>query len=114
MLSRRSATRVGAVCEGFFELAVDAETTRATRNLTATLALELAMVAAVGERGFTVSPAQLERWRTQLWLARTADWTDPETGELRPEIVHRAATLAGISKTGQVEGRAERVRPALV
>ncbi|MCX4617945.1 hypothetical protein [Streptomyces mirabilis] len=64
-------------------------------------ALELAMVAAVGERGFTVSPTQLERWRTQLWLARTADWTDPETGELRPEIVHRAAALAGISKTGR-------------
>ncbi|MEV5950400.1 hypothetical protein [Streptomyces sp. NPDC051993] len=64
-------------------------------------ALELAMVAAVGERGFTVSPTRLERWRTQLWLARTADWTDRETGELRPEIVHRAATLAGISKTGR-------------
>ncbi|MEU9480767.1 hypothetical protein [Streptomyces sp. NPDC048191] len=63
--------------------------------------LELAMVAAVKERGFTVSPTQLERWRTQLWLPRTADWTDPETGELRPEIVHRAATLAGISRTGR-------------
>lgn len=64
-------------------------------------ALELAMVAAVKERGFTVSPTQLERWRTQLWLARTADWTGPETGKLRPEIVHRAATLAGISRTGR-------------
>ncbi|WP_445282598.1 hypothetical protein [Streptomyces sp. DSM 118148] len=64
-------------------------------------ALELAMVTAVKERGFTVSPTQLERWRTQLWLARTADWTDLETGELRPEVVHRAATLAGISKTGR-------------
>ncbi|WP_019070639.1 hypothetical protein [Streptomyces hokutonensis] len=64
-------------------------------------ALELAMVAAVREYGFTVSPTQLERWRTQLWLPRTAEWTDPQTGALRPEIVHRAAALAGISKTGR-------------
>ncbi|MGX9891223.1 hypothetical protein [Streptomyces sp. NPDC002276] len=64
-------------------------------------ALERAMVAAVGEHGFTVSPTQLERWRSQLWLPRTAEWTDPETGELRPEIVHRAAAMRGISKTGR-------------
>ncbi|WP_435216457.1 hypothetical protein [Streptomyces sp. bgisy034] len=64
-------------------------------------ALELAMVAAVAERGFTVSPTQLERWRTQLYLPRTADWTVPETDELRPEIVQRAAALAGISKSGR-------------
>ncbi|MET9083243.1 hypothetical protein ABZX77_15340 [Streptomyces sp. NPDC004237] len=64
-------------------------------------ALELAMVAAVKEGGFTVSPTQLERWRTQLWLPRATDWTDPETGELRPEIVYRAAALAVISKTGR-------------
>ncbi|WP_316784340.1 hypothetical protein [Streptomyces sasae] len=64
-------------------------------------ALELAMVAAVKERGFTVTPTQLERWRTQLYLPRTADWTDAETGELRPEIVTRAAAMAAISKTGR-------------
>jgi len=64
-------------------------------------ALELAMVAAVAERGFTVTPTQLERWRTKLWLPRTADWIDPETGELRPEIVQRAASMAGISKSGR-------------
>ncbi|MEU5436412.1 hypothetical protein AB0G73_23960 [Streptomyces sp. NPDC020719] len=67
-------------------------------------ALELAMVAAVRERGFTVSPAQLERWRSRLWLARTADWTDPETGELRPEAVYRAAALAQISRAGRKIG----------
>ncbi|MEH0589858.1 hypothetical protein QA942_39835 [Streptomyces sp. B21-106] len=64
-------------------------------------ALELAMVAALRERGFTASPTQLERWRRQMWLARTADWTDPETGELRPEVIHRATVLAGISSTGR-------------
>ncbi|MFJ9250502.1 hypothetical protein [Streptomyces sp. NPDC101776] len=64
-------------------------------------ALELAMVAAVGVHGFTVSPTQLERWRSQLWLPRTTEWTDPGTGGLRPEIVRRAAALAGISKTGR-------------
>lgn len=64
-------------------------------------ALELAMVAAVGELGFTVSPTQLERWRSQLWLPRTVEWTGLGTGGLRPEVVHRAAGLAGISKTGR-------------
>ncbi|MEV2198274.1 hypothetical protein AB0I02_45955 [Streptomyces phaeochromogenes] len=64
-------------------------------------ALDLALVAAVGERGFTVSATQLERWRTRLWLSRAADWTDPETGELRPETVHRAVCLADVSKPGR-------------
>lgn len=33
--------------------------------------IDLALVAAVGELGFTISPTQLERWRSNLWLART-------------------------------------------
>ncbi|MFE9769451.1 hypothetical protein ACFYPC_33865 [Streptomyces sp. NPDC005808] len=64
-------------------------------------ALDLALVAAAGKLGFTISPAQLERWRTQRWLPRAADWTAPETGELRPETVHRAAWLADASKPGR-------------
>lgn len=64
-------------------------------------ALELALVAEVGKLGFTITPTQLERWRTNLWLARATDWTNPETGELRPEIVHRAACLAGACKPGR-------------
>lgn len=64
-------------------------------------ALELALVTAVGKLGFTTTPTQLERWRAQLWLARTADWTDPATGELRPEIVHRTACLADASRPGR-------------
>ncbi|WP_329550613.1 hypothetical protein [Streptomyces sp. NBC_00696] len=64
-------------------------------------ALERALVAAVGQLGRTITQTQLERWRTNLWLARTADWTDPDTGELRPEIVHRAARLADASTPGR-------------
>ncbi|MDX2757420.1 hypothetical protein [Streptomyces europaeiscabiei] len=64
-------------------------------------ALDLALVAEVGKLGFTISPTQLERWRTKLWLRRAADWTDAETGEIRPEIVHRAAWLANASKPGR-------------
>ncbi|MFE7076484.1 hypothetical protein ACFU96_40995 [Streptomyces sp. NPDC057620] len=63
--------------------------------------LDLELVAAVGQRGFTVSATQLERWRTKMWLARAADWTDPETGELRPETVHRAACLADAARPGR-------------
>ncbi|MEV5009199.1 hypothetical protein AB0K74_43765 [Streptomyces sp. NPDC056159] len=64
-------------------------------------ALDLALVAAVRKIGFTISPTQLERWRTQLWLARATDWTDPQTGEIRSEIVHRAACLANASQPGR-------------
>ncbi len=64
-------------------------------------ALDLALVAEVGNLGFTISPTQLERWRTKLWLRRATDWTDPETGKIRPEIVHRAAWLANASTPGR-------------
>ncbi|MFF2431614.1 hypothetical protein [Streptomyces mirabilis] len=63
--------------------------------------IDLALVAAVGELGFTISPTQLERWRSNLWLARTADCTDPDTGGLRPEAVHRAAWLAAAARPGR-------------
>ncbi|MCZ4124993.1 hypothetical protein [Streptomyces sp. H39-S7] len=64
-------------------------------------ALDLALVTAVGKHGLTISPTQLERWRTQLWLPRAADSTDPETGEVRPETVQRAVCLAEASKPGR-------------
>ncbi|MFE2317255.1 hypothetical protein ACFXC8_29745 [Streptomyces sp. NPDC059441] len=63
--------------------------------------IDLALVAAVGELGFTISPTQLERWRANLWLARTADCTDPDTGGLRPKVVHRAAWLAAAARPGR-------------
>ncbi|MDW8478317.1 hypothetical protein R3L02_41960 [Streptomyces scabiei] len=64
-------------------------------------ALDLALVDAVGKLGFTISPTQLERWRTQRWLRRPADWTDSATGKIRDKIVHRAACLAHVSTSGR-------------
>ncbi|MFC4463792.1 hypothetical protein ACFPH6_04235 [Streptomyces xiangluensis] len=64
-------------------------------------ALDLALADSVGKLGYTISPTQLERWRTQRWLRRPADWTDPATGEIRDEIVHRAAWLAHASTSGR-------------
>lgn len=32
---------------------------------------------------------------------RAADWTEPDAGELRPEIVHRTACLADTSRPGR-------------
>ncbi|MEU9370731.1 hypothetical protein AB0D71_39990 [Streptomyces avermitilis] len=63
--------------------------------------LDQALVAAVAELGFAISAAQLERWRTNLWLARATDCTDPDTGEPRPEAVHRAMCLAAASTPGR-------------
>ncbi|WP_328373649.1 hypothetical protein OG800_50685 (plasmid) [Streptomyces sp. NBC_00445] len=63
-------------------------------------ALELALVAEVAACGFTISVHQLERWRGRLWLAPAEQWSDAETGQMRPEIIHRAAWLAALAKTG--------------
>ena len=62
--------------------------------------LELALAAEVEKCGFTVSTHQLERWRGRLWLAPTAQWAHPATGAIRPDIVHRAAWLAALSRAG--------------
>ncbi|MCW8103003.1 hypothetical protein [Streptomyces tauricus] len=64
-------------------------------------ALEQMLVAEVAKCGVTASPHQIERWRGQLWLAPAAQWSDPATGGIRPEIVHRAAWLALLSRTGR-------------
>ncbi|MDT0453724.1 hypothetical protein [Streptomyces hesseae] len=64
-------------------------------------AVERALVAEAAACGFAVSPYQLERWRRQMWLAPTAQWADPTTGGIRPEIVHRAACLAALSTAGR-------------
>ncbi|MCX5450281.1 hypothetical protein [Streptomyces nigrescens] len=64
-------------------------------------ATELALTAELSRRGLTVTPHQLERWRAKRWLAPTDQWTDPATSELRPDIVHRAAWLAALSRPGR-------------
>ncbi|MFI2764756.1 hypothetical protein ACH5A3_38935 [Streptomyces echinatus] len=64
-------------------------------------AVELALSAEVARCGLTATSYQFERWRGQSWLAPTAQWTDPATGLMRPEIVHRAAWLAVLSRTGR-------------
>jgi hypothetical protein len=63
-------------------------------------ALEVALVAEVAACGFPVTVHQLERWRGRLWLAPAEQWADPETGQIRPETVHRAARLAALAKAG--------------
>jgi hypothetical protein len=64
-------------------------------------ALHLTLVDTVGKLGYAISPTQLERWCMHRWLRRPADWTDPVTGEIRDEIVHRAAWLAHVSTSGR-------------
>ncbi|MEU0195942.1 hypothetical protein ABZ250_40020 [Streptomyces afghaniensis] len=64
-------------------------------------AAELALAAEVDRRGLTVTPHQLERWRAKRWLAPTDQWTDPATSTLRPDIVHRTAWLAALSRSGR-------------
>nr|BFD88348.1 hypothetical protein StreXyl84_77490 [Streptomyces sp. Xyl84] len=64
-------------------------------------AVELALAAEVGRCGLTATPHQFERWRARCWLLPTSQWTDPATGALRPDIVHRAAWLAALSRPGR-------------
>ncbi|MFF7234549.1 hypothetical protein [Streptomyces sioyaensis] len=64
-------------------------------------AAELALTAEVSRCGLTATSHQLERWRTKRWLAPTDQWTDPATSALRPDIVHRAAWLAALSRSGR-------------
>lgn len=64
-------------------------------------AAELALVAEVSRCGLTATRHQFERWRAKRWLAPTDQWTDPTTGALRPDIVHRAAWLALLSRSGR-------------
>ncbi|MGW1543233.1 hypothetical protein ACWCPM_23840 [Streptomyces sp. NPDC002309] len=64
-------------------------------------AAELALVAEVSRCGLTVTPHQLERWRAKRWLAPADQWTDSATSALRPDIVHRAAWLAALSRPGR-------------
>lgn len=64
-------------------------------------AAELALAAEVGRHQLTATPHQFERWRAKRWLAPTEQWSDLATGALRPEIVHRAAWLAALSKPGR-------------
>jgi hypothetical protein len=68
---------------------------------TAPSALERALNEEVAGCGITVSAPQLERWRGQLWLAPATQWTDPATGLIRRDIVHRAAWLALLSRAGR-------------
>ncbi|WP_331733939.1 hypothetical protein OHU34_46160 (plasmid) [Streptomyces sp. NBC_00080] len=63
--------------------------------------LELVLVAELARCDVTATPYQFERWRGQRWLPPVAQWTDSATGAIRPEIVHRAAWLAALSKTGR-------------
>ncbi|MFD8262140.1 hypothetical protein ACFV19_25170 [Streptomyces griseoluteus] len=64
-------------------------------------AAELALAAEVGRCGLTATPHQFERWRARSWLLPTGQWTDLATGALRPDIVHRAAWLALLSRPGR-------------
>ncbi|MFD5659410.1 hypothetical protein [Streptomyces hirsutus] len=64
-------------------------------------AADLALAAEVDRLGLTATPHQFERWRAKRWLAPTDQWTDPATSALRPEIVHRAAWLAALSRSGR-------------
>jgi hypothetical protein len=63
-------------------------------------AAEVALAAEVSRCRFT-APHQLERWRAKRWLPPTDQWTDPATSALRPDIVHRAAWLAALSRPGR-------------
>ncbi|MFC9319023.1 hypothetical protein ACFTWR_32210 [Streptomyces nigra] len=64
-------------------------------------AAELALATEVDRLGLTATPHQLERWRAKRWLAPTDQWTDPATSALRPDIVHRTAWLAALSRPGR-------------
>ncbi|MGA5164386.1 hypothetical protein ACPCKK_31105, partial [Streptomyces pseudogriseolus] len=64
-------------------------------------ATELALAAEVSRCALTVTSHQLERWRAKRWLPPTDQWTDPTTNTLHPDIVHRAAWLAALSKPGR-------------
>ncbi|MGW4149282.1 hypothetical protein [Streptomyces albogriseolus] len=64
-------------------------------------AAELALATEVNRLGLTITPHQLERWRAKRWLAPTDQWTDLATSALRPDIVHRAAWLAALSRPGR-------------
>ncbi|CAL9327463.1 hypothetical protein SUDANB106_00001 [Streptomyces sp. enrichment culture] len=64
-------------------------------------AAERALAAEVDRLGLTATPHQFERWRAKHWLAPADQWTDPATEALRPEIVHRAAWLAALSRPGR-------------
>ncbi|MEW2078924.1 hypothetical protein AB0941_35950 [Streptomyces sp. NPDC013433] len=64
-------------------------------------ATELALTAEVNLLGLTATSHQFERWRAKRWLAPTDQWTDPATSALRPDIVHRAAWLAALSRPGR-------------
>ncbi|MFF3467600.1 hypothetical protein [Streptomyces sp. NPDC002619] len=64
-------------------------------------AVEMLLAAELARCGLTATPHQFERWRGQRWLAPAAQWTDPATGSLRPEIVHRASWLAALSRAGR-------------
>lgn len=63
--------------------------------------VELALAAEVSRLGLTATCHQLERWRAKRWLASTDQWTDPATSTLRPDVVHRAAWLAALSRPGR-------------
>ncbi|WP_254408682.1 hypothetical protein [Streptomyces sp. AC495_CC817] len=63
--------------------------------------VELALIAEVSRCGLTVTHHQFERWRAKRWLAPADQWTDPATGALRYDIVHRAAWLAALSRPGR-------------
>ncbi|MGK7235760.1 hypothetical protein [Streptomyces hygroscopicus] len=63
-------------------------------------AAELALAAEVSRCRLT-APHQLERWRAKRWLAPADQWADPATSALRPDIVHRAAWLAALSRPGR-------------
>ncbi|MDX2557263.1 hypothetical protein [Streptomyces stelliscabiei] len=62
---------------------------------------ELALIAEVSRCGLTATHHQFERWRAKRWLAPADQWTDPATGALRYDIVHRAAWLAALSRPGR-------------
>jgi hypothetical protein len=64
-------------------------------------AAELALAAEVDRLGLTATCHQFERWRAKRWLAPTSQWSDPATSALRPDIVHRAAWLAALSRRGR-------------
>ncbi|SDP61492.1 hypothetical protein SAMN04487981_1291 [Streptomyces sp. cf386] len=64
-------------------------------------AAELALAAEVNRCGLTATPHQFERWRAKRWLAPADQWTNPATGALRPDIVHRAAWLGALSRPGR-------------
>lgn len=67
-------------------------------------AAHLALVGAIDEHGETATPTQIERWQQQGWLPKAAEWFEPDSSTIRPEILTRAVWLAHTARAGRSIG----------